>query len=443
LTPIVSHRGRIRLWEADCRDVLRSLPDNSIDSVVTDPPYGLVSVVKRFGKPGSAPAKFGSDGRFARQSAGFMGEQWDNGETAFAAEFWAEVLRVLKPGGHCLAFGGTRTYHRLAVAVEDAGFEIRDQIGWLYGSGFPKSHDVMKAIDKSLGAKSVVTSERETGWSGTLGGKAALGGIGDAPDTRRTFAAATPEAAQWEGWGSAIKPAWEPIVVARKPLEGTLAQNVLKWGVGALNINACRIPTDENLSGGAYSKDGDTGRACDQIFGSEEAAKQNKYRPGGAGEFEQPEGRWPANIVHDGSDEVLEAFPDGGSAARFSYCAKTSTTDRDEGLEDFETVTVQGGGGTETDKADAYGSKKPNRKNVHPTVKPTPLMAWLVRLVTPRGGIVLDPFMGSGSTGKAAMQEGMTFYGVEREAKYMPIAVARISHAAKKADDEAWEALLG
>lgn len=367
--------GQVRLFAGDCRDVLKSLPDNSIDSVVTDPPYALVSIQKRFGKEGSAPAKHGADGLYARASAGFMGKQWDNGEAAFAAEFWAEVRRVLKPGGHVLAFGGTRTYHRLACAIEDAGFEIRDQIGWAYGSGFPKSHN---------------------------------------------------QKGDWEGWGTALKPAWEPIVVARKALDGTNAANLGKWGVGALNIDATRTS----------------------------------------------EGRWPANLIHDGSDEVVGAFPtapgqmakaaivndrrkdqnvygsmsrgsngseprdDSGSAARFFYCAKASKADRDAGLEHLPKKAaglVSETSGQHITRRDE-GYEVAPRANTHPTVKPTALMQYLCRLVTPPGGVVLDPFMGSGSTGKAAVLEGFQFVGVEREAEYMPIAVGRISWAIGQMD---------
>ncbi|MDX1032809.1 site-specific DNA-methyltransferase [Sinorhizobium medicae] len=383
------------LHQADCRDALRSLADNSIDSVVTDPPYALVSIQKRFGKPGSAPAK----DVYGRGAAGFMGKQWDTGEVAFSEEFWAEVLRVLKPGGHVVAFSGTRTYHRMAVAIEDAGFEIRDQLGWVYGSGFPKSHN---------------------------------------------------QHGDWEGWGTALKPAWEPIALARKSLTGTVAANLAEWGVGAINVDGCRVEhggaedTRRNAAGG------DNGLTGTGTF---------KIRERRAEDQELHSGRWPANILHDGSEEVLAAFPDtksgsrkageyglmgyhgadaapmpaidgdSGSAARFFYCAKASRADRDAGLEAFPEVTVTGGGGTNSEKSDAYGAVKANRRNVHPTVKPTTLMQWLCRLVTPPGGVVLDPFMGSGSTGKAAVLEGFQFFGCEREDEYMPIATARIAWA--------------
>ena len=386
MTPTVTI-GDAQLYHADCRDVLRSLADNCIDSAVTDPPYALVSIVKRFGSKNAAPAKDGDV--YARASVGFMGKTWDTGEVAFATEFWAEVLRVLKPGGHIVAFSGTRTYHRMVVAIEDAGFEIRDQLGWLYGSGFPKSH-----------------SMRDIG---------------------------RPEL------GTALKPAWEPIVLARKPLIGTVAENVLQWGTGALNIDGCRVesekPIRENTEGG-----------------------EGMFRLGSRVAVEtSSEGRWPANIVHDGSDEVVAAFPDAPgqqgdlasdnprpsktcfgdmaaplphraridetkSAARFFYCAKASKKDREEGLDQSAATIAHS-----ADTRDGGRASLP-RANTHPTVKPTSLMQWLCRLVTPPGGVVLDPFMGSGSTGKAALLEGFRFIGCEREDEYMPIAEARIRH---------------
>lgn len=387
------HDGRVVLHQADCRDVLRELPDNSIDSVVTDPPYALVSIQKRFGKPGSAPAK----DVYGRGAAGFMGKQWDTGEVAFSEEFWAEVLRVLKPGGHVVAFSGTRTYHRMAVAIEDAGFEIRDQLGWVYGSGFPKSHN---------------------------------------------------QHGDWEGWGTALKPAWEPICLARKPLVGTVAANLAACGVGALNVNGCRVG-DEVLP------EMKAGQAKIGTF-----ERHNMVTP-------ERVGRWPANIVHDGSDEVLAAFPDAPgqqrvvgpehgdkdsqgiygdfgpretitprveankSAARFFYCAKASRADRDAGLVGAPFGTQFEHGTTLREVEDA--SKK---GNIHPTVKPTSLMQWLCRLVTPPGGVILDPFMGSGSTGKAAVMEGFRFVGCEREDEYMPIAQARIAWAIGATDKE-------
>lgn len=370
--------GRVALHAGDCLDVIRTLPDNLFDAVVTDPPYALVSIVKRWGSLNAAPCKSdGASGVYKRATAGFMGKQWDTGERAFAAEFWAEVLRVLKPGGHVVAFSGTRTYHRMACAIEDAGFEIRDQLAWTYGSGFPKSHN-----------------------------------MGD-------------------GWGTALKPAWEPIAFARKPLIGTVAQNMAEHGTGALNIDGCRVPgTFES----GWSKSGS--KASENV-----AMSGPNYARGP--KPDNADGRWPANIIHDGSDEVLAAFPetssgavkpgtidngkaagtlgafrgrimperevDFGSAARFFYSAKADANDR-------------------------LGSK-------HPTVKPVDLMQWLVRLVTPKGGLVLDPFAGTGTTGEAAFREGMRAVLIEREAEYRE-DIARRMELALAGPDERKRAII-
>lgn len=402
-----------QLIHGDCLEVLKGIPDNSVDSIVTDPPYGL----------------------------SFMGKEWDCDVPDQA--IWEECLRVLKPGGHLLAFSGTRTQHRMAVRIEDAGFEIRDMIAWVYGSGFPKSMDVSKAIDKArvediepirrvcravraamdakgLKSKHLVQhfggchprlidhwAARDTDsqpslptweqWQ-TLRNVLDLDGTHDAEVLRLngrkgqhgdtwqnaevigvhegmsmgfgeyrfkvkdgTIRKASDAARQWQGWGTALKPALEPITVARKPLKGTVAANVLEWGTGAINIDGCRVE----------------GSDSDGITTS---------------------GRWPANMIHDGSDETTELL---GAAARFFYCAKASKKDRGDG-------------------------------NNHPTVKPTDLMAYLCRLVTPPGGVVLDPFMGSGSTGKAAVREGFRFIGIEMDAEYLAIAEARIAHEAGK-----------
>lgn len=361
----------------DCIEAMRTMPDNSIDSIVTDPPYGL----------------------------SFMGKRWDYDVPS--VEIWAECLRVLKPGGHLLAFAGTRTQHRMAVRIEDAGFEIRDMIAWVYGSGFPKSHNL----------------------------------DGD-----------------WQGWGTALKPALEPVTVARKPLIGTVAANVAEFGTGAINIDGCRVDpsgesrerTDEPSQARRYNTSGSTNFAV---------------KPGPRGG--DPLGRWPANLVHDGSDLVRASFPDaagqqgdlkshakcrqspngifGGmrpamdhsarvetdkSAARFFYCAKASRADRNEGLAAGEQPAVATGA-TMRERENADWPKR--NGNHHPTVKPTELMAYLLRLVTPPGGTALDPFMGSGSTGKAAMREGFNFIGCELDPEYLSIAKARIEHELAKA----------
>jgi site-specific DNA-methyltransferase (adenine-specific) len=368
------------LLHGDCLDVLRTLPSASVDAVVTDPPYGL----------------------------SFMGKRWDYDVPS--VEVWQECLRVLKPGGHLLAFAGTRTQHRMAVRIEDAGFEIRDMIAWVYGSGFPKSLDVSKAIDKAAGAEREVVGSRVA--DDIRGGNMHAANRGERHVIDIT-APATDAARQWQGWGTALKPALEPITVARKPLAGTVAANVLEHGTGALNVDGCRVGTDKivtRVSGG-------------KGFGSN--FRDDGWLPPSESYSQTNSGRWPANLIHDGSDEVVRLFPqqssgsrsagvrkgmgfhgadgDGGpaiqgssgSAARFFYCAKANKRDRGEG-------------------------------NNHPTVKPTDLMRYLCRLVTPPGGVVLDPFMGSGSTGKAAVSEGFRFIGIEREAEYLEIARRRI-----------------
>lgn len=383
----------IRLMNGDCLEKLKELEDNSIDSIVTDPPYGL----------------------------SFMGKKWDYDVPS--VEIWKECFRVLKPGGHLLAFAGTRTQHRMAVKIEDAGFEIRDMIAWVYGSGWPKSMDVSKAIDKHFGAE---RTEGERVWQG---GKRS-GGIIKDDETKTTSertifdTPATEEAKQWSGWGTALKPSMEPITVARKPLEeGTVAQNVLKFGTGGLNIDECRVSLNGETP---YSyPNGRGGTGCFK----KKSLESNLETPIQGNE----NGRFPANLIHDGSEEVVELFPntgksgiavqrngggqklggngicggskglirddvgysDAGSASRFFYCAKASQKDREEG-------------------------------NNHPTVKPTDLMKYLCRLVTPKNGTVLDPFMGSGSTGKAAISEGFGFVGIERDEAYFKIAQNRI-----------------
>lgn len=417
---------RVALHCGDCLDRLRLLADSSIDAIVTDPPYALTSISDRFGKEGAAPAQFGTDGAFARASRGFMGKTWDTGERAFAVDFWAECLRVLKPGGHVVAFSGTRTYHRLAVAIEDAGFEIRDQLAWAYGTGFPKSHNVSKAIDRKAGAEREVVSEHHTGWKGTLGGKGALGGLGENEDVRRVTVAATDEAVEWDGWGTALKPAWEPICLGRKPLEGTVVENVLKWGTGALNTGACKIGEESvttRLQSLAAIHNGALGDPT--VAAARRGLDTTISAP--------RTGRYPANILHDGSPEVVAAFPsvagggdsrgkgagkrpggfgdvgadkgasepcgqlysDAGSAARFFYSAKADGDDR-HGLN-------------------------------HPTIKPVDLMRWLVRLTCRKGGTVLDPFAGTGTTAEAAYWEGCKAVLVEREEEYQACIAKRMS----------------
>ncbi len=478
-------RGAI-LHHADCRDVLRGLASDSLDSCCTDPPYALVSTLKRFANSPRSEAAMPTAGPYARASRGFMGCSWDTGETAFSVEFWAEVLRCLKPGAFVAAFGASRGYHRMACAIEDAGFEIRDSLMWLYGTGFPKSHDVSKGIDKRGGnshltrdiGQALKAARESRGMSAAECDKCFCGGttnwswfegrpVGQRAPTAATFALicsawpellplmdavaeveretigqktsgiansnegarhtigasssvvvdiTAPAAREWEGWGTALKPAFEPIVLARKPLsEGTVAANVCKWRTGALNIDACRIHTEGESTARAYTAKRTAPGATQNATG--ERKLESEIFEGAS-----KEGRWPANVVHDGSDEVVGAFPysagqlarartdgspqnnsiygalrhgtqnpeprgDSGSAARFFYSAKASRGDR-------------------------AGSK-------HPTVKPIALMEWLCRLITPPGGTVLDPFAGSGTTGAAAINQGLRAVLCEREAEYV------------------------
>ena len=399
----------LKICCADSLTHLKTMEDNSIDSIVTDPPYGL----------------------------SFMGKRWDYDVPS--VELWQECLRVLKPGGHLLAFAGTRTQHRMAVRIEDAGFEIRDMIAWVYGSGFPKSLDVSKAIDKAAGAEREVVGTKQTKdirrsvASDIVAGKTDRQGkfAPGSPSqmiTHAITAPATEAAKQWQGFGTALKPALEPITVARKPLSGTVAENVLQHGTGALNVDGCRVGTENRarLEAGFVRN----GRTDEEVFGT--GYGRPKVINGTVS------GRWPANLIHDGSDEVTGLFPDtgksgvavqrngggqkiggngiyagsngltrddigytdSGSAARFFYCAKANKKDRGEG-------------------------------NNHPTVKPTDLMRYLVRLVTPPNGVVLDPFMGSGSTGKACVLERFNFIGIDKNKEYVAIAKTRIL-AAKK-----------
>lgn len=366
---------------------MKTMDADSIDSIVTDPPYEL----------------------------GFMGKSWDSSGVAFNVEVWQEALRVLKPGGHLIAFSGSRTYHRMAVAIEDAGFEIRDQIMWVYGSGFPKSHNISKGIDKAAGKL------QNEGVGFTVAGFSHNDKLLTTAPSKDYIPPkpVTLEAQQWQGWGTALKPAHEPMVLARKPLIGTVANNVLTYGVGGLNIDGSRVGSEQIESGRA----GRT-KIGDDIY-------ETGLQPQG---FENVTGRFPANFIHDGSDEVSDLL---GEPARFFYCAKASKRDRNEGLDGFEAKRDHDG------RADGgVGGDNPrNRTNAeklnhHPTVKPTSLMQYLVRLVTPPGGIVLDPFLGSGSTGKAAMYEGFNFVGIELTPEYLPIAKARILFALKDKEGE-------
>lgn len=465
--------GDATLYRADCIALMRTLPDNSVDSVVTDPPYGISFMGKawdgadivarterRRGFASHAPDAGPNGGH---KSIAAEAGKYDLAPAAMRAfqdfsEDWArEAFRVLKPGGHLLSFSSARTYHRMTSGIEDAGFEIRDQIMWVFGSGFPKSQNVSKALDKAAGAERAVLSEGRAVKRMIPGADQDATGSWTKDNGReyvpQVTAPATDDAAQWDGWGTALKPAHEPICVARKPLAKghTVAANVLAHGTGAINIDACRVePTGESR-----------GRTC-------EASQDQRYTGSGGTNFAATpsvrggaaEGRWPANLIHDGSAEVVALFPvqagasapvmgtepssmtksvfgqinrqasnafygDTGSAARFFYCAKASRADRNGGLVD---PGPQFRSGTTLRKVEVAGAAGKLVGNFHPTVKPTDLMAYLCRLVTPPGGMVLDPFMGSGSTGKAAMREGFRFIGVELSAEYFPLCKARIQH---------------
>ena len=413
-----------KIHQGDCLEVLKTIPDNSIDAVVTDPPYGL----------------------------SFMGKKWDYEVPSI--EIWKECLRVLKPGGYLLSFAGTRTQHRMAVNIEDAGFEIRDMIAWVYGSGFPKSLNVGKAIDKLQGNEREETGEErfrnvkpyddENGWNSnnTTGGHKYTKGQ-----------------SEWEGWGTALKPSWECITVARKPLsEKNVAENVLKWGTGGINIDGCRVEGNEDQR--RPSRGGDNGLNGTQTFKIRERKIEDQV---------QQSGRFPANLIHDGSDEVVGLFPqtngavrqptgktilnpdtgwnnnsmtdttvrgfaDSGSAARFFYCAKASKSERNAGCEGLENkkpcyeshrANYENTKGIETPYA-GTGRGGNNLKNNHPTVKPIALMEYLIKLVSREDAVILDPFAGSGTTGIACVKLNRDYILIEREAEYVEIAKNRI-----------------
>ena len=373
-----------------CRKQMKKLQRRKImvDAIVTDPPYHLQSIVDRFKNTSpdddtytSEKVRNRSDGFSRLAGTGFMGKEWDGGDIAFDPMTWSLCLGLLKPGGHLIAFSASRNYHRMAVAIEDAGFEIRDQIMWIYGSGFPKSHNIGKQVDKIQG------NEREIVGKGKP--MSSLGVLHDDSWESDNNYNETKGDTEWEGWGTALKPAHEPIVLARKPIsEKSIADNVLEWRTGAINIDGCRIESDDVSVD--RKKVVRKSRSDEGVWTNENSGMKAE-----GSEFADadPRGRFPSNLIHNGIDTDW---------ARYFYCPKVSKTERNNSA----------------------------LQNTHPTVKPVELMKYLCRLVTPKGGTVLDPFMGSGSTGMAAKDEGFDFIGIEKEKEYYEIAEARIKKTA-------------
>jgi len=361
--PYYEHGG-ITIWHGDCLEVMRAMPEASVTAIVTDPPYGLK----------------------------FMGKGWDHGVPC--VPYWTEALRVVKPGGMLLAFGGTRTFHRLTCAIEDAGWEVRDVLSWLYGSGFPKSLDVSKAIDKAAGVEGEAIGTRSS-FRPKANATRDPQGFQDRSDGL-VRAPATEYAKRWHGYGTALKPSWEPVILAMKPLDGTFAANALKHGVAGVNVEGCRVGTDKVVS----------------LKGLGQNSNLNDDGWKGIGKRPEPTvsiGRWPANLALDEAAAAMldeqsgrsDVYTDTGGASRFFYCAKADKDDRNAG---------------------GWADNK------HPTVKPTDLMRWLVRLVTmPEGTIILDPFLGSGSTLVAAREEHVRAIGIDIEERYCEIAAKRLA----------------
>jgi DNA modification methylase len=366
---------------------LKVFEDNTFDSIVTDPPYGI----------------------------SFMNKKWDYDVPS--VDFWKEALRVLKHGGHILVACGTRTQHRMAVNIEEAGFEIRDIVAWVYASGFPKSKNVALAVDKgegmpNRGHRIAVANRFHPDGTEEPNGEAL-----------EPYVAKTDLAKPWEGWGTALKPAMELWTLARKPLDGTVANNIVNYGVGGINVDGCRLEVTDPIAVNVDFSD----ELQSEGWGVKKAIVDKQYV-----------GRFPANFIHDNSDEVVELLP---NAARFFYTPKPNRKERDMGLFDFDEQEVRGGGGRveqgydENDEeqqrlrraSTAFGAVKSKKKNVHPTVKPVELMRYLVRLITPKGGIVLDPYLGSGTTAVAAKLEGIDCVGIELEPEYAKIAESRVA----------------
>ena len=423
----------VTLHHGDCLDVLRTLPDASVDAVVTDPPYGLANTDPQH-VADTITRWVNGDRDYIPSGAGFMGAAWDAFVPPVAV--WDECLRVLKPGGHVLAFAGTRTVDLMTLGLRLAGFEIRDSIAWLYGSGFPKSLDVSKAIDKAAGAeRTEVIGPRR--WAGRMPNGGALGQMNDDAWVAKTdaeiggeTAPATPDAERWQGWGTALKPAFEPVVVARKPLSGTVAQTVLAHGTGALNIDGCRVGRTEG-DRTEYGRDRHLPHA-NTTASLGKFAEVTPYSPHDAG-------RWPANVA---LDEEMAAELDrqsGESASRANRVSdervqvESSSYGIGQGRRDPSNSHTDTGGASRFFPTFRYEAKAPTRERpkvngvAHPTVKPLDLCRWLVRLVTPPGGTVLEPFAGSGTTVEACVIEGFRCIAIEKTEEYLPLTVARIN----------------
>ena len=449
----------MKLLLGDCLEKLKELEDNSIDSIVTDPPYGLSFMGKDWDKvkatretQSQVVKGLGAGMKMTTLADNIEFEKW-------VTEWSMECYRVLKPGGYMLAFGGSRMYHRLASGVENAGFEIRDQMMWIYGSGFPKSLNIGKGVDKKLGNTREVIGEKHRGdvQKAKQNGSGYLADPANRNNTKQFGYGTeiiTKGNTEWEGWGTALKPAHEPIVMARKPLIGTVANNVLEYGVGGINIDGCRVGNEViqinklDYEGKDWYKEGSNwtgkteqsvGRFPANIIFDEEAGKildeQSGERKGFASQNCNNQKLYGGNAMNVSSttrDGFKVGYNDNGGASRFFYCPKSSKRDRNEGCDELHEKTVNIAAATRPPKGEEYANERViSSKNFHPTVKPTELMKYLIRLVTPKGGIVLDPFMGSGSTGKAAVLEGMEFIGIEREPEYFEIAEQRIGHVNK------------
>lgn len=396
----MNDKVKIELILGDCMDQMKKIPDNYVDSIVSDPPAGI----------------------------SFLGKEWDNDKGGrnewikWLSEIMIEAMRCLKPGGHCFIWALPRTSHWTATALEDVGFEIRDIVTHVFGSGFPKSLNISKAIDKKMCVEPIIIGEKKGTWLDISGKDLQANGAESRIKLNETIGGCY-ESRQWEGWGTALKPASEHWILCRKPLsEKTIVDNVLKWGTGGINIDKSRIDY-ANENDYVVRKESYNNKTCNVMFNT---CKTIFGVDNG--------GRFPANFIHDGSDEVMEEFDKDDNKSRFFYCSKASIKEKNEGLDDFPLKVKEFETQTRTNKetADKFGCERNGlTKNIHPTIKPVKLMSYLINMITPPNGIVLDPFMGSGSTGVAAIKNGYSFIGIEKEREYMDIAKARIYYTKK------------